>query len=352
MANADFLAKAEAAGVGGAKVEVVNIVRSGNNWVADRTLSELQNLAGDSNVQLLCHLSQIGGAYIPFSAVGGVSGLNGTCVSFSGVARVSQSQVLPVDVAIGITYDPNTFEALEVAKITMYEYASTAYVDEAVANAGGGVFVAEYGVTTYNEVSDACGRNVPVLLMRANRAYILSRRTEIEDADYNFWYAYQFVSPQEPNMAVLTLRDDNVWSAQAWGYAPASHASTHAPGGSDPLTGYAVIASGSYQGTGKNGTANKNTLTFSFEPHLVFIAASGQFIANYHEDMGGCTGWQSAIIWEKGATSYKYASGSTTATGTISVSGNTLSWYSTSNAAAQLNTSNTTYYYVAIGKGA
>lgn len=110
------------------------------------------------------------------------------------------------------------------------------------------------------------------------------------------------------------------------------------------------IASGSYTGTGTSGSGNPNSLTFPFAPKLVIIM-----------DSRASTPKMAIII--PGVLSYGFSTtgtGSTTADTTwgitasvhrmnTSVSGNTVSWYSNASANFQLNSSDTTYYWVAIG---
>ena len=97
------------------------------------------------------------------------------------------------------------------------------------------------------------------------------------------------------------------------------------------------IATGSYTGTGTNGSSNANTLTFGFVPKIVFIGSSTGAIA-----VGGfinASGYAWAAI--NGSIS-QYAI-------TLNWDGNSVSWYANNNADSQLNHSGTTYYYVAIG---
>lgn len=111
------------------------------------------------------------------------------------------------------------------------------------------------------------------------------------------------------------------------------------------------VQTGSYTGTGKAGSENKNSITFSFEPKIVYVYESstgGKGIpkhmlalrniargaSTYSNDYNGSTVYGEALIltWE----------------------GNTLSWYcyggsASSYATNQLTASGATYYYIAIG---
>lgn len=93
------------------------------------------------------------------------------------------------------------------------------------------------------------------------------------------------------------------------------------------------IATGSYTGTGTYGASNPNSLTFAFEPKLVFITG------NSGSDRGIFILGQG-----RGELSSSYV------TFYILSSGKNMSWYSNSGSAqSQLNMNNQTYYYVAIG---
>lgn len=92
------------------------------------------------------------------------------------------------------------------------------------------------------------------------------------------------------------------------------------------------VATGSYTGTGTYGSSNKNTLTFSFRPMVVIVMckASGAY--------GG--------VWLQGATNGTTSSSSQA---TLTWSDNGVSWYHFNNYAYQLNDTNVTYLYAAIG---
>lgn len=104
------------------------------------------------------------------------------------------------------------------------------------------------------------------------------------------------------------------------------------------------IEAGSYVGTGKYGYTNKNSLTLPFSPVLLLISGGNNGFAVI--PMGG----------ENGAAYF----GTTKATWKVTRDGNTISWYMSDgnhsdgstwsdSAEGQMNTSNTTYYYFAIG---
>ena len=101
------------------------------------------------------------------------------------------------------------------------------------------------------------------------------------------------------------------------------------------------ITTGSYIGTGTYGASNPNSLTFAFEPKVLFIAP----ITN----QSGPLNYQS-VFW-KGMTSFPTYIGSADTGMSVVVSwGTTVSWYTNgSYANRQLNDSGTSYAYIAIG---
>lgn len=101
------------------------------------------------------------------------------------------------------------------------------------------------------------------------------------------------------------------------------------------------IATGSYVGTGKYGKSNPNTLTFDFEPKAVFI---------FGTKASNDAGTSMMYFWGDSSFTLIYASYSgALPSGTVSVSGNTMSWYDTSQTYYQCNQSNRTYNYIALG---
>lgn len=109
--------------------------------------------------------------------------------------------------------------------------------------------------------------------------------------------------------------------------------------------GAARIQTGSYKGTGKVGSSNKNSLTFNFVPKLVMINPNG-----------GNPGSTTMFIWIYGNSRYTTNSAHDSGAKTYaSLSGTTLTWYcdttatNTSAHSTQYNNSSYTYYWVAIG---
>nr|DAG35497.1 MAG TPA: hypothetical protein [Bacteriophage sp.] len=115
------------------------------------------------------------------------------------------------------------------------------------------------------------------------------------------------------------------------------------------------IETGSYVGTGTYGESNPNSLTFEFEPKLVFMF-EGKFPATknvgsqtshpvYGTTIGMTTTYSKSLFniysMRSGDDYYLYAKKSS--------DGKTLSWYHGASARAQMNDSKVTYRYIAIG---
>ena len=108
----------------------------------------------------------------------------------------------------------------------------------------------------------------------------------------------------------------------------------------DALAARAQLATGSYTGTGKFGSANPNTLTFPFEPKFVFVThQSGEW---YRQTLAGIRGMKQAYVYSG------LFNGDQLKTASIFWDRNTFWWYS-SQAFFQLNNSGETYFYIAIG---
>ena len=122
-------------------------------------------------------------------------------------------------------------------------------------------------------------------------------------------------------------------------------AALHNMAQSTALAGNCHITIGSYVGTGTYGEENPNTLTFDFEPKLLFLDITTQ--VNNSAISAVSPGYS---ILFRGAEKCSNAEGGTLHT---SWNGNSVSWYfSTKNGspvASQYNTSEQTYYYIALG---
>lgn len=115
----------------------------------------------------------------------------------------------------------------------------------------------------------------------------------------------------------------------------------------------AKIATGRYKGTGAYGSGNPNTLTFPFEPKVVFLLnqknSSGiytSFFATYLNSTP-CVNME-AVTTEYG-TDIGFGNGEAgNRYGKKSADGKTLYWYTT-DSVKQANTAGNTYYWLAIG---
>lgn len=97
------------------------------------------------------------------------------------------------------------------------------------------------------------------------------------------------------------------------------------------------ITYGSYAGTGVYGKDNPNSLTFDFEPKVIFISNGSQY-ATYDE----------YILWAVRGATYPISDYNNALNVSMTWNGNTVSWYG-GNKERQLNVSGQTYVYVAIG---
>ena len=95
--------------------------------------------------------------------------------------------------------------------------------------------------------------------------------------------------------------------------------------------GNCKVVTGTYKGTGKYGSGNKNTLSFDGSPFLVIVAGSRGFTA-----LRGATG--TSCFGSGGGEPYAM---------NLIWGTNSLSWYAGNNANMQCNNSNETYYYCA-----
>lgn len=121
-----------------------------------------------------------------------------------------------------------------------------------------------------------------------------------------------------------------------------------------------AITHGSYVGTGACGSTNPNTLTFDFEPKFVFILGRGGYKYNgleynvqalmVHGSTNANSFGATAELTPSSSAGSYYNAGLTVSWGT-----NSVSWYVNNNQndelskTLQLNFTNVTYYYVAIG---
>lgn len=103
----------------------------------------------------------------------------------------------------------------------------------------------------------------------------------------------------------------------------------------DTACGNCRFAAGSYNGTGGHGSGSQSSITCGFPPHMVFIIGEASPYSNvprYH-------------ILLRPLSTMNF---DTNNPGTVTWKNTGVSWYNTE-ADYQLNKSNKTYYYIAIG---
>ena len=122
----------------------------------------------------------------------------------------------------------------------------------------------------------------------------------------------------------------------------------------------AKIKMGTYVGTGTSGSDNANMLTFDFAPKLIFIIGQGGYTYNGHDYNVRAILIRNSSNASSFGTAAKltpsYSAGSFYNAGlTVNWETNSVSWYVNNNQnneiskTLQLNFTNVTYYYVAIG---
>ena len=111
------------------------------------------------------------------------------------------------------------------------------------------------------------------------------------------------------------------------------------------------IACGTYTGTGNYGVDNPNTLTFDFTPKVVFIYVTPNYRGVAHTSSSSSTSYWSVYnqIFYCGASSFIVADSDGTGTVYYTLENNALTWHTTLNAYAQMNSVSFNYAYVAIG---
>lgn len=101
------------------------------------------------------------------------------------------------------------------------------------------------------------------------------------------------------------------------------------------------IETGSYVGTGTYGANNPNTLTFGFKPKMVFMTdGRDNFDERYTMFFPWIESLKTINIFKVSQNDYQL---------NTTISGNTISWFTTSNASFQWNEANRKYCYLAIG---
>ena len=107
---------------------------------------------------------------------------------------------------------------------------------------------------------------------------------------------------------------------------------------------HAKIATGSYEGKGKSGSGNPNSLTLPFVPKVVFIAAGYEYTSQ------GRQAWLGMLLEDFGSAVGNKADGVGVGVvrQTVAEWGTTVKWYA-DNPGWQFDDTLSTYHYVAIG---
>lgn len=109
----------------------------------------------------------------------------------------------------------------------------------------------------------------------------------------------------------------------------------------------AKIATGSYVGTGTYGSANPCSLTFDFVPKIIFLARITDL---YYLSPASVNGWGSEYrILMAGSNRIATYYGNFQQYASYTFANNQATWFAKYNAEEQMNTSGSTYIYVAIG---
>lgn len=158
------------------------------------------------------------------------------------------------------------------------------------------------------------------------------------DASYSYGVRPALILPS--TFAIYTDSSGNIYTEQEYETKITDVLGNLISIPADQIKDGVKIATGSYTGTGTYGASNPNSLTFGFEPKLVFIGAERQSSAD-------C-----AFVFNGQTTFSRTNSGGGGDSADCSFSGNTFTWYSTSSSwgsAAQMNSANVEYLYFAIG---
>lgn len=113
---------------------------------------------------------------------------------------------------------------------------------------------------------------------------------------------------------------------------------------SEQLDNRVQIENGYYIGTGNYGSANRNSLSFSFSPAFLIITRDNK------SPTPSDGHWINSAIWTSGATEFRVGRPDDAGKNTVEVKDTTISWYADNGSAnIQLNESGVTYHYIAIG---
>lgn len=187
-----------------------------------------------------------------------------------------------------------------------------------------------------------------------SKIYYVPQNTEYMDTQFYGDYYVLYSS------TIVTLKVVSVSAPGEWKYVQSSNRSAYPDSGEqdgyeyqylgvpfENAVGASKIETGSYVGTGTYGSSNPNSLTFGFEPKVVFIHANGsssycQFYCFALTDVYSSFGYMGSVDGTMQTTDQYRAK----------VSNNLLNWYydgGASQALRQFNSTGFTYTYIAIG---
>ena len=233
---------------------------------------------------------------------------------------------------------------------------TTAYILYAYANSGTNTIQYSKTIAT-NENGLVLVDPVSVTISRGDYSAINSpalagcyvkvnnEKTGNVDTFYKFPSTYSISEASEGSYRVLTTNATKVVAQAVPAEIVVGYVNSHDPNAYPVDDGYTYvplgqlgskvqIATGSYTGTGTYGESNPNSLTFDFEPKFVIVATENgtqghAFVFDMSQSLGlgGYYSKHCAANWNA----------------------NTLTWYSTSDANVQSNTSGKQFKYIAIG---
>lgn len=190
----------------------------------------------------------------------------------------------------------------------------------------------------------------------AGKYYTTPDKSGVYLAAESITVSYTLVNTNPTILISSAAEVTNVHATTFVGYVNSPNENAYPPAVSDGYTYTALgqignkvrIATGSYTGTGTHGSNNPNSLTFDFEPKIVFITNGDRYTVSH-----GNASYTSGSIVSLWPTSYTIYCGFGETGGTYgkkSSDGKTLTWYNTySDAKSQWNTSGLVYRYIAIG---
>ena len=213
------------------------------------------------------------------------------------------------------------------------------YSDDIILDNDGNISLAEPITQIYPTYNSAGS-------LQLDNKYVQLGRDSYAEAEANPVWFSDGVTFNGTNTYYLAYRTlETLYRRTLFGYVNSPSPDAYPPAVSDGYTysllgqlgGAARIVTGSYTGTGTYGSSNPNSLTFDFDPKLVFISLKDQRPSVCAFAINGQT------------TFSKTNADASSQTNRCSFSRNLFTWYNEIDADIQFNISNRTYCYVAIG---